>query len=145
MECFASPLNCRFAPFCSAFPDTDAPFGSAGSFLDFKPDSGSFEANPPFESELFLAAVRHAEALLSRGGEKGSKQQPLSFAFVCPGWEDMEAWVAMESSPFLTRKIVIAKVRSSPSACIAVQPSCQGGLIRRLSRASLAERAASRA
>ena len=26
-ECFASPLNCRFAPFGSAYPDTDAAFG----------------------------------------------------------------------------------------------------------------------
>lgn len=113
MECFASPLNCRYAPFCSAYPDTDAPFGSAGSFLDFQPVSGSFEANPPFESELFLAAVRHAEKLLSRGA-LGKQQQPLSFAFVCPGWEDMEAWVAMEESRFLTRKIVISKVRIFP-------------------------------
>ena len=32
-ECFASPLNCRYEQFCSAFPDTDAPFGSFGSFL----------------------------------------------------------------------------------------------------------------
>lgn len=111
MECFASPLNCRFAPFCSAFPDTDAAFGSAGSFLDFKPHSGSFEANPPFESELFLASVRYIEALLGRG-EAG----PLSFAVVCPGWEDMEAWAAMDASLFLRRKIVIAKVRTCTQA-----------------------------
>lgn len=26
-ECFASPLNCRFSRFCSAFPDTDIYFG----------------------------------------------------------------------------------------------------------------------
>lgn len=27
MECFASPLNCRYGTYCSAFEDTDAPFG----------------------------------------------------------------------------------------------------------------------
>lgn len=27
MECFASPFNCRYASYCSAFRDTDAPFG----------------------------------------------------------------------------------------------------------------------
>lgn len=27
MECFASPFNCRYASYCSAFADTDAPFG----------------------------------------------------------------------------------------------------------------------
>ena len=32
-ECFASPLNTYFGHFCSAFPDTDAPFGSSGSFF----------------------------------------------------------------------------------------------------------------
>jgi len=32
-ECFASPMNRRHARFCSAFADTDAPFGSSGSLL----------------------------------------------------------------------------------------------------------------
>lgn len=27
MECFASPFNCRYTRFCSAFADTDKPFG----------------------------------------------------------------------------------------------------------------------
>lgn len=29
-ECFASPLNCYFKQYCSAFPDTDGYFGSRG-------------------------------------------------------------------------------------------------------------------
>lgn len=29
-ECFASPLNCYFKQFCSAFPDVDGFFGSRG-------------------------------------------------------------------------------------------------------------------
>jgi len=29
-ECFASPLNCYFRQYCSAFPDTDGFFGSRG-------------------------------------------------------------------------------------------------------------------
>lgn len=29
-ECFASPLNCYFKQFCSAFSDTDTFFGSRG-------------------------------------------------------------------------------------------------------------------
>lgn len=29
-ECFASPLNCYFKQYCSAFPDTDSCFGSRG-------------------------------------------------------------------------------------------------------------------
>jgi hypothetical protein len=33
----ASPLNARWGSFCSAFADTDAPFGSLGSFFAFRP------------------------------------------------------------------------------------------------------------
>ena len=29
-ECFASPLNCYFKQYCSAFADTDGYFGSRG-------------------------------------------------------------------------------------------------------------------
>jgi len=40
VECegFASPLNCRLGAghFCSAFPDTDAAFGSIGSFFNLR-------------------------------------------------------------------------------------------------------------
>jgi hypothetical protein len=32
-ECFASPLNSQLPLFCSAFADTDAAFGSMGSFF----------------------------------------------------------------------------------------------------------------
>ena len=45
METFASPLNARTSPFCSAFADTDRAFGSVGSFLELRPESGSFEAS----------------------------------------------------------------------------------------------------
>lgn len=45
-QCFASPLNVHLPQFCSAFPDTDTPFGSAGSFFDFVPSEGSFEVCP---------------------------------------------------------------------------------------------------
>jgi hypothetical protein len=52
MECFASPLNCRYAAFCSAFQDTDGAFGSVGSFFNFRPRTGAFQANPPFVPEV---------------------------------------------------------------------------------------------
>ncbi len=37
LECFASPLNARSAPFCSGFADTDAAFGSVGRTLASRP------------------------------------------------------------------------------------------------------------
>jgi len=86
VECFASPLNARFERFCSAFADVDAPFGSLGSFFDFTPTEGSYEANPPFEPQTMLAAVTRAEALLSQSEALGT---PLSFAFIVPSWASM--------------------------------------------------------
>lgn len=62
-ECFASPLNARTAPFCSAFVDVDAPFGSLGSFLATSPTEGSYEANPPFVPALI-------EQVLSTDGHR---------------------------------------------------------------------------
>ena len=50
-EVFASPLNCFYPRFCSAFADIDALFGSHGSFFDYAPNHGSFECNPPFCDE----------------------------------------------------------------------------------------------
>ncbi len=39
-EMFASPFNCFFKSYCSAFLDTDVFFGSQGSFFDFEPETG---------------------------------------------------------------------------------------------------------
>eukprot|EP00951_Prasinocladus_malaysianus_P017748 scaffold140340_cov39-Prasinocladus_malaysianus.AAC.1 len=86
MECFASPLNCYFGSFCSAFPDTDGVFGSVGSFFDFCPSGGSFEANPPFVPELMSAMARHMEALLQ------AASQALSFVVVIPAWKNVAVW-----------------------------------------------------
>lgn len=64
MECFASPLNCRWPRFCSLFIDTDAPFGSLGSFFEFQPSRGSFEANPPFDKDCVTRMAAHMLKLL---------------------------------------------------------------------------------
>ncbi|XP_014672513.1 PREDICTED: phosphorylated CTD-interacting factor 1-like [Priapulus caudatus] len=81
-ECFASPLNCYFRQYCSAFGDTDGYFGSRGPILDFFPTSGSFEANPPFSEELIDAMIDHFERLLTLS------QEPLSFIIFMPEWRD---------------------------------------------------------
>lgn len=64
-ECFSSPLNCYFRQYCSAFGDTDSYFGSRGSFLEFKPVSGSFQVNPPYCEELIDATLQHIDRLLT--------------------------------------------------------------------------------
>ncbi|KAJ6647702.1 mRNA (2'-O-methyladenosine-N(6)-)-methyltransferase, partial [Pseudolycoriella hygida] len=64
-ECFASPMNCYFRQYCSAFYDTDSYFGSRGPFLDFRPISGSFQLNPPYCEELIDATLQHIDRLLT--------------------------------------------------------------------------------
>ncbi|XP_037535640.1 mRNA (2'-O-methyladenosine-N(6)-)-methyltransferase [Nematolebias whitei] len=102
-ECFASPLNCYFKQFCSAFPDIDSFFGSRGPFLSFSPISGSFEANPPFCEELMDAMVTHFEDLLDQSSE------PLSFIIFVPEWRDpvTPALTRMEGSRFLRHQLNI--------------------------------------
>jgi hypothetical protein len=65
IEAFASPLNAYYNTYCSAFSDTDAPFGSLGSFFHFSPRSGSIFVNPPFAANTILASIIHAEQLLA--------------------------------------------------------------------------------
>ncbi|XP_051932030.1 mRNA (2'-O-methyladenosine-N(6)-)-methyltransferase isoform X1 [Hippocampus zosterae] len=102
-ECFASPLNCYYKQFCSAFPDTDCYFGSRGPFLSFCPVSGSFEANPPFCEELMDAMVTHFEDLLEQSSE------PLSFIVFIPEWRDpvTPALGRMEGSRFLRHQMSV--------------------------------------
>lgn len=100
MECFASPLNSRFSRFCSAFPDTDAPFGSFGSFYAFRPTHGSFEVNPPFTEPALLRAAQHIEALLATAT---AATEALSFVVFMPAWTDSVAWRTMRTSPHLQR------------------------------------------
>lgn len=96
IECFASPLNCRYKNYCSAFPEIEHTFGSLGSFFDddaFFPVEGSFEANPPFVPETMNEMSAKLNRLLSNKEAKA-----LSFLVIVPAWgagiqfcEDLEA------------------------------------------------------
>ena len=103
LECFASPLNCYFRQYCSAFPDIDSYFGSRGPILDFNPLCGSFEANPPFCEELMDATIAHFERLLEESLE------PLSFIVFLPEWRDPApaALLKLEASRWKRRQIVV--------------------------------------
>nr|CAG4643775.1 EOG090X02BU [Lepidurus arcticus] len=102
-ECFASPMNCYFKQYCSAFPDTDGYFGSRGPILELKAVSGSFEANPPFSEELMEVALSHFEKLL------GDSSEPLSFIMLIPEWRDPAPPVLrrLEDSPWKRRQVVV--------------------------------------
>ncbi|XP_056641507.1 mRNA (2'-O-methyladenosine-N(6)-)-methyltransferase [Diorhabda carinulata] len=102
-ECFASPLNCYFKQYCSAFADCDSYFGSRGSFLKLKAVSGSFEANPPYCEELMEASIDHMERLLSDSSE------PLSFIVLMPDYREPTpaALTRLETSQFKKRQVTV--------------------------------------
>eukprot|EP00644_Phytophthora_capsici_P006038 jgi/Phyca11/539151/estExt2_Genewise1Plus.C_PHYCAscaffold_21059 len=101
MECFASPLNCRYSRFCSAFLDTDVAFGSVGSFFDFSPRSGCFEANPPFIPKVIKRMADHMTALLN------AADGPLAFIVIIPAWQDTEGWQQLNASRFNQQHLLI--------------------------------------
>ena len=88
-EGFASPLNCRYVPYCSAFPDRDQKFGSLGSFFNvFKdleslkkrfPQGGSFELNPPFIGIIMDEMIDTVEQLLNprNNSDNNEKKQRI--------------------------------------------------------------------
>ncbi|KAI8606989.1 phosphorylated CTD interacting factor 1 WW domain-containing protein, partial [Chytriomyces sp. MP71] len=98
MECFASPLNARWGAHCSAFPDTDAPFGSLGDFFAFKPHEGSFEVNPPFVRPIMEKSALHVVTLLERA--EGCAKA-LSFVVILPAWEECACWDLLKGSRWL--------------------------------------------
>ncbi|KXJ73967.1 hypothetical protein RP20_CCG014654 [Aedes albopictus] len=102
-ECFASPLNCYFRQYCSAFGDTDSYFGSRGSFLEFKPVSGSFQVNPPYCEELIDATLHHIDRLLS------DSTDPLSFIVFLQEWKDppLQCLSKIEDSHFKRKQVVV--------------------------------------
>ena len=110
-ECFASPLNARYASFCSAFFDVDRFFGSLGSFFSdgFAPTRGSFEMNPPFVPETMSRAVTKARALLERAE---NADEALSFVVVVPAWRDCHFWRALLQCPFLRHEPDIVDAES---------------------------------
>jgi hypothetical protein len=108
VECFASPFNCRYRNYCSAFPDLEGRFGSLGSFFDdqaFFPIAGSFEANPPFIPEVMWAMNDKLERILTH-----PKAQALSFLVVVPVWGTAGVGYVeqLEASQFAVAKARIA-------------------------------------
>lgn len=105
-EMFASPFNCYFSQYCSAFLDTDVYFGSQGSFFDYEPSGGSFQCNPPFTEECIERMAIRIDLLLERANES-----PLSFIVVIPEWLDppTPGLVKMSESKFLRTELTLMR------------------------------------
>lgn len=95
--CFATPLNTSVPSYCSPYYDTDLFFLSMGSFFDFRPSEGAFESKPPFVEEVMKAMCEHMARLLDDADAHG---RALAFFVTVPLWDDTDAWVMMDASPF---------------------------------------------
>ena len=73
------------------------------NILDFKPQCGSFEANPPFCEELMDATITHFERLLE------DSLEPLSFIVFLPEWREPAppALLKLEASRWKRRQLVV--------------------------------------
>lgn len=104
-EGFASPFNSRMVllgepdtHFCSLFGDTDAPFGSLGSFFGtpLAALGGKWAINPPYLEALLervaAKAAFEAEAAAAAG-------TPLQLHFLLPAWDDAAGVRALVDSP----------------------------------------------
>ena len=110
-ELCASPVNCRFRNFGSAFLDVDRHFGSFGSAFYFKPVTGSFQANPPFDSAFIGRLVKRFETLLRDTNE------PLSFVLIVPYWPEEACWKNLTSSPF--KRTPLLRLKSNKHGYVA--------------------------
>ena len=122
-ECFASPLNCFYGAYCSAFTDVDASFGSSGSFWNWQPpvEGGSFQANPPFVAiimkcmaekilDLLVNSEQREEARFSSSSLTSlSSSSPLSFVIIVPGWLEDEGYRLMSSCQYIKAHWMIAQ------------------------------------
>ena len=104
-ECFASPLNCTMESFNSVFPDVDRFFGSQGSFFDYWPDTGAFEANPPFDEGSVAQCFHHINAILKRAEDAADGDLPLLFVTVTP----------FVPEHILTRRFVLNTLKLAPN------------------------------
>jgi hypothetical protein len=119
-ESFASPFNCYEMNqsgafnFGTAFGDTDAWFGSEGTFfgLDFS-KGGCFQANPPFASEFIESMYQRMHHLLSMSKDDESadndneEMPPIQFVIFVPSWAESAGWQSLVSSPYLSKHCLI--------------------------------------
>ena len=116
-ESFASPFNCYEMKegsdfeFGSAFGDTDAWFGSEGSFfgVDFS-KGGCFQSNPPFASEFMECMYQRMHHFLSMtkcNDTADEEVPPIQFAIFVPAWAESAGWQSLMSSPYLSKHCII--------------------------------------
>eukprot|EP00934_Nitzschia_sp_Nitz4_P009475 Nitzschia sp. Nitz4//scaffold72_size95085//86078//87917//NITZ4_004773-RA/size95085-processed-gene-0.38-mRNA-1//-1//CDS//3329557414//9465//frame0 len=97
MECFASPFNCRYGQYASAF-GLDRCLGSLGSFFALELEEGCFQANPPF-CEAFIKRFNLRMLHLLQVAQDNHKS--LMFVVIVPTWKKSAAYQSLLDNTFL--------------------------------------------
>lgn len=121
LECFASPFNCRYERYCSAFPDTDTAFGSLGSFFSYDfaslANGGCFQANPPFASDFIAEMCKRMDVIL--GNETLSA--PFMFIVFVPAWKESNGWQTLEQNEHQRYHLLLDQQRNPHYYCEGTQ------------------------
>ena len=141
-ECFASPFNCNWLEkddigsacngrYGSAYGDTDAMFGSFGSFFDIdflnlspggeSARGGCYQANPPFASEFIEKMYHRMHHFLESSEQNRERNEeakddgggmgtiPLMFVIFVPAWSKCSGWKLLSSSTYLSKHIQLSQ------------------------------------
>jgi hypothetical protein len=114
VEGFATPLNARCTlldptrypgqRYCSLFPDTDAPYGSLGSFFTTSLYGLSVYCNPPFTPSVLQDTARYVnKACLD------ARDRQVRFFVVVPEWKDADWYLALQTSAYLAYETTFAR------------------------------------
>lgn len=107
VELFASPFNRHLNSFCSLLP-IDRWFGSAGNYAEYLMSNDNFkcfEANPPFDENVFRDfAVRIVDVLT-----RMNSSEILFGGLIVYPWRDSEAYEMITSSVWFIDEIVLSK------------------------------------
>lgn len=108
-ECFASPFNCWYDLYCSAFKDVDTYFGSRGSFFTTDLPDGMYECNPPFVEEVILMMVDRMKMTMTnkRSTCDDVSNRAIGYVVFIPNWEDCEGLQRLRDSKYCVHDVLL--------------------------------------
>lgn len=115
IEGFASPFNSQIIRFnntkrynfCSLFHDTDAVFGSVGSFFDYDFTNKITVVNPPYVLDIMESCVKKIQETLLNA----PKNKTTKFFITVPNWLDTNYYNVLLNSEFLEAKLLHEKTK----------------------------------
>lgn len=102
IELFGSAINRFYDGYCSLFYDIEKYYGSLGDFFKFKPISGAYVANPPFDNVMMTSVAKKLVKYLARAD---AHHKQLSFIVIIPIWDDKTRQVMKEKCHYAEKAV----------------------------------------